>query len=180
MKASFANMKLKVNTSVKTFEFGGQQIEVLQYLPVRDKYDLLMSALQKSYESGIYNELKLDVYFNLNLVYLYSNISFTEKQREDELKIYDVLESNGFFDAFLANFNKEEYDTLFEQLIAIKEASVYYKTSAAALLQSVITDLPASAEAAAKIVNEFEPSKFQAVVDFATAANGGRNIVTNK
>ena len=48
MKASYANMKLKVNTEVDTFDFKGQTIEVLKYLPARDKYDLLMITLQKS------------------------------------------------------------------------------------------------------------------------------------
>ena len=52
MKVSYANMKLKVNTSVKTFDFGGQKVEVLQYLPAQDKYDLLMVTLQKSMENG--------------------------------------------------------------------------------------------------------------------------------
>ena len=84
MKVSYANMKLKVNTEVKTFDFGGQKVEVLQYLPAQDKYDLLMVTLQKSLENGAYNEFKLNLYFELNLVYMYTNISFTEKQREDE------------------------------------------------------------------------------------------------
>ena len=30
MKVSYANMKLKVNTSVKAFDFCGQKVEVLQ------------------------------------------------------------------------------------------------------------------------------------------------------
>ena len=33
--------------------------------------------------------------------------------------------------------------------------------------------------AAAKIVDEFDPEKFQQVIDFATAANGGRPIGSN-
>lgn len=48
MKVSYANMKLKVNTDVNTFDFRGQTIEVLKYLPARDKYDLLMITLQKA------------------------------------------------------------------------------------------------------------------------------------
>ena len=66
MKVSYANMKLKVNTSVKTFDFCGQKVEVLQYLPAQDKYDLLMVTLQKSLENGAYNEFKLNLYFELN------------------------------------------------------------------------------------------------------------------
>ena len=89
MKVSYANMKLKVNTAVKTFKFCEQEIEVLQYLPARDKYDLLMVTLQKALEEDGYNEFKLNLYFELNLVYMYTNISFTEKQSEDEFKLYD-------------------------------------------------------------------------------------------
>ena len=109
MKVSYANMKLKVNTSVKTFDFCGQKIEVLQYLPAQDKYDLLMVTLQKSLENGVYNEFKLNLYFELNLVYMYTNISFTEKQREDEFKLYDTLKSNGFYEQFFKVINEDEY-----------------------------------------------------------------------
>lgn len=179
MKVSYANMKLKVNTEVKTFEFGGQKVEVLQYLPAQDKYDLLMITLQKSLENGMYNEFKLNLYFELNLVYLYTNISFTEKQREDELKLYDTLKSNGFFELFFQAMNEDEYNELFAQLNSIKDASSANRLSVAAVINQLIDNLPANAETAAKIVESFDPKQFKAVVDFATYANGGRNINTN-
>ena len=167
MKVSYANMKLKLNTDVNTFDFGGQKIEVLKYLPAQDKYDLLMVTLQESLENGIYNEFKLNLYFELNLVYMYTNISFTEKQREDELKLYDNLKSNGFFD-------------LLTQLNTLKEDNIFYKTSVAAIVNGLIQNLPKNAEAAAKIVESFDPKQYQAVVDFAQHANGNRNIKTNE
>ena len=179
MKVSYANMKLKTNTSVKTFEFGGQKVEVLQYLPAQDKYDLLMITLQKSLEDNIYNEFKLNLYFELHLVYMYTNISFTEKQREDEFKLYDTLKSNGFYEKFFQVINEDEYNELFEQLNAIKNASFKNKRSVAGLVGGLIDDLPANAEAAAKIVESFDPNQFKAVVDFARYANGGRDIRTN-
>ena len=37
---------------------------------------------------------------------MYTNISFTEKQREDEYKLYDSLKSNGFFDSFYQALNE--------------------------------------------------------------------------
>lgn len=179
MKVSYANMKLKVNTEVNTFEFCGQNIEVLKYLPARDKYDLLMVTLQKSIENGAYNEFKLNLYFELNLVYMYTNISFTEKQREDEFKLYDTLKSNGFFELFFQAIDEDEYNELFAQLNAIKDASFKNRMSAGAVISKIIDDLPANAETAAKIVESFNPNKFKEVVDFATYANGGRNIKTN-
>ena len=179
MKVSYANMKLKVNTQVKTFKFGGQDIEVLQYLPARDKYDLLMITLQKSIQNGAYNDFKLNLYFELNLVYMYTNISFTEKQREDEFKLYDTLKSNGFFELFLQTINEDEYNELFAQLEAIKEASFRNRLSVSSFINQLINDLPANAEAAAKIVDNFNPNQYKAVVDFARYANGGRDINTN-
>jgi hypothetical protein len=35
-------------------------------------------------------------------------------------------------------------------------------------------------EQVGEIINNFDPAKYQNVVDFATAANGGRNINTNQ
>ncbi len=179
MKVSYANMKLKVNTSVKTFDFCGQKVEVLQYLPAQDKYDLLMITLQKALENGMYNEFKLNLYFELNLVYLYTNISFTEKQREDQFKLYDNLKSNGFFELFFQAINEDEYNELFAQLNAIKDANLANRMSVAAVINQLIDDLPANAETAAKIVENFDPKQFKEVIDFATYANGGRNIKTN-
>ena len=44
------------------------------------------------------------------------------------------------------------------------------------ILSTFVTDLPEQANAALKIVNEFDPQKFGAVTDFAKALNGGRSI----
>ena len=180
MKASYANMKLKLNTEVETFDFYGQNIEVLKYLPAQDKYDLLMVTLQKSFEDGMYNEFKLDLYFQLNLVYMYTNISFTEKQREDELKIYDNLKSNGFFEKFFSVLNEEEYEELFALLNTMKENNIKQRSSVGEIINRLIDDLPSNAEAAAKIVESFRPDQFQQVVDFARYANGGRDINFNQ
>ncbi len=180
MKISYANMKLKVNTSTETFDFGGQQIEVLQYLPAKDKHDLLISTLEKAKDpSGIYNEFKLNLYFELNLVYMYTNIEFSQEDRQNELEIYDNLKSNGFFDMFFQVLNEDEYNQLFELLGVMKDNEIEYTLSAGGIINRFIDDLPANAEAAAKIVNEFDPQKYQAVIDFANAANGGRNFKTN-
>lgn len=180
MKVSYANMKLKTNTTVNTFEFCGQKIEVLKYLPAADKYDLLMITLQKSLEGNIYNEFKLNLFFELNLVYMYTNISFTEKQREDEFKLYDTLRSNGFFELFYEALDDKEYEELFDQIAELKTTMEKSKSSVAGVIANIIEDLPANAEAAAKIVENFDPSQFQAVVDFARYANGGRDINTNQ
>lgn len=78
-KIAYSTLKLKTDDSVNTFEFQGKTIEVLKYLKIEDKYDLVMITLQKAEENGIYNQLKLDMFFHLHLVYMYTNLSFTDK-----------------------------------------------------------------------------------------------------
>lgn len=175
-KISYNNMKLKVDQSFGKFNFRDHEISVLKYLPMSDKYDLLMITLQKAEESGIYNPLKIDMYFHLHLIYMYTNLSFTEKQKEDELKIYDTLKSNGFIDAFINALDEEEYNYLFNMMNELIENSMKYRNSAASVIQTFVEDLPKNAQAAADIVDSFDKEKFSAVVDFAEAANGGRPI----
>lgn len=175
-KVTYASLKLKQDTSVNTFEFQGQNIEVLKYLPIEDKNDLVTISLQKAEQDGIYNPVLLDMYFHLNLVYLYTNITFTEKQKENEPKLYDTLKANGFFDLLLENISEEDYDELYYYLEQKQEDSLVYGNSMAAIIKSFINDLPKNAQIAADIVENFDENKYKAVVDFAKAANGGRPI----
>lgn len=175
-KVSYANLKLKVDTSINTFDFEGNKIEVLKYLPIEDKYDLVMITLQKASDNGIYNAMKVDVFFHLHLVYMYTNLSFTDKQKENELKLYDTLKSNGFIDLLLETIEESEYNFLYECINEIISDSLNYRNTAGAVIQSLINDLPKNAEAAAKIVDSFNPEKYKQVIQFAEAANGDRPL----
>lgn len=179
-KVSYAGLKLKTKHDVKTFDFCGNEIEVSQYLDAENKYDLLMITLQEAEEDGIYNAFKLDVYFHLNLVYMYTNLSFTDKQKENGLKLYDALKSNGFIDQMLENMDESEYDDLLKNLEDIISNTMTYRNTAGAVLQSLIQDLPKNAAAAKEIVDSFDKEKYQEVIQFAQVANGGRNIKTNE
>lgn len=155
------------------------EVNVKKYLPISDKIDLIQIALQKAEEDGIYNEMKLDMYFHLNIIYLYTDIEFTDEDKEDEMALYDILESNDIIDEILGALEDDEYNILKEYLIEMKNESLQYKNTAAAVLTRIIQDLPKNAAAAKEIVDSFDQSKYQEVINFATAANGGRNINTN-
>ena len=175
-KTTYAGMKLKINTQSKEIDFNGNKIEVLQYLPIEDKYDLVMITLQRCYEDGIYNPIKKDIYFHLFLVYMYTDIVFTEKQKENELKIYDTLESNGLMAEIIKAIPEEEYNLLFNYINEVIENKMYWNTSASAIANKIINDLPSNMQAAVDALNNFDQDKFKAVQSFAKAANGGRDI----
>ena len=175
-KVSYASLKLKTNQEVKTFKCGDADIEVKQYLPIEDKYNLIIATLQKAKDGDLYNPLRLDVYFHLNIIYLYTNLSFTDKQKENETKLFDALMSNGIIDEILALIPEKEYEFLIENLEDMVENEMEYSTTAASVLKSLVNDMPQNAETAMDIVENFDREKFQAVIDFAKAANGGKPI----
>lgn len=175
-KVSYASLKLKTNTEIKKIAWEDKEIEIAQYLPIKDKYDLVMVTLQKAKEDILYNPIKLDMYFHLHLVYMYSNLSFTDKQKEDEEKIYDTLEGSGLLTEIIKNMNADEYNDLWDKINDYMEAELKYTTTAAAIIKTLITDLPAQAQAAMDIVNGFDKEKFNEVTNFAKALNGGREI----
>lgn len=179
-KLTFTKLNLKKKEDIKEINFNDNIIEVKQYLSIQDKLDLIDITLQKAKEDRLYNPLKIDMYFHLNLIYLYTNITFTDKQREDEIKLYDILESNGLIDMIVAVIPEKEYGELLNKINEKIENELKYNTTAAAIISKIIDDLPENAAAAQKIVNTFDKDKYQAVVDFARSANGNRSIQETK
>ena len=174
---------LKLNTAIEEKELvlpSGEKISVKSTIPVSDKIDLIQIALQKAEEDGIYNEIKLDIYFHLNLLYLYTDIDFSIEDREDEMRLYDILENNGVIVDVISAIGEEEYEGLVNYLEDIKKANLKYKNTAAAVLTRIIQDLPKNAAAAKEIVDSFDREKYPEMINFITAANGGRNINTNQ
>lgn len=175
-KVSYANLKLKVDQRVETFDFGGQSIEVKQYLPIEDKYDLIMIALQKAEEDGVYNPVKIQLYFELYMVYMYSNISFTDKQKENETKLYDTLASNGIIASILELIPDEEYNELMSYMKELIQVKTTFNNSAAGFVNQLLVTMPQNVEKAAEILSSFNVNDYKEVIEFAKAANGGRPV----
>ena len=174
---NYKDLNLHINNNMYSIEVQGKKINIKKYLPINDKKDLIEITLQKAEESnGTYNEILIDMYFNLYLIYLYTDIEFTDEDREDEMKLYDELESSGLLERIIDKIPEDEYDTLIDYLKTMQKGDISYKHSAAAMVQKLIVDLPKNAEAAAKIVEDFDLKKYKEVVDFSQHANGDRPI----
>ena len=175
-KTTYSSLKLKINNEVKAFDFNGNTIEVSQYLPVDDKYALVNITLQESKEGAIYNPVKKDMYFHLNLVYMYTNITFTDKQREDESKLYDTIVSNGLLTQILENIPDSEYEVLYSYIEELEEDTLNYKNTVSGAISEIIENLPIRADEMQKIIDNFNPEQFQNVLNFAKSVNGDRDI----
>jgi hypothetical protein len=80
-KVSLTKLALKLDASIKEVHWNGETIEVLQYLPVKQKIDLITNTINSSTVEDVnyYNPITLSVLEQLNLVFYYTNINFTDK-----------------------------------------------------------------------------------------------------
>lgn len=175
-KLSYANLKLKTNTNIKTFNIDENTIEVLQFLPIQDKYDLIMITLQECKEDKLYNPIKLEEMFKVNIVYMYTNLYFTDKQKSEPEKIYNTLKSNGILDEIISNIPANEYLELVGYLDKIIENEMKYSLSMSAIIANIINDLPKQAQAMADIMNTFDENKYKNVMNLANAVGYGNKV----
>ena len=141
VKPTFAKMGLKVNSDVKTIAIGEQEIEVKQYLPVNDKLILIGKVINAAAdENNFSNPIKLDIFTCLEIVFAYTNISFTDKQKEDLVKLYDILESNHIFDQVIEVIPKSEYKQIIEGVQDCSDGIYTYKKSLMGILEMVGQD----------------------------------------
>ena len=158
-KVSYANMKLKTNESTKEIQIGETKIEVKQYLSVEEKYSFLNIVLQNSLDNGIYHPVKIDMYFHLYLVYLYANINFTDKQKEDENKLFDILLTNGIIEGVITTIPEAEYNMLVNLLNQMIEKNEKYRITFGGILDKIINELPIQLESMQKILEGMKPEQ---------------------
>lgn len=140
-KVSFTKLGLKTDNTTKQIQIGEQVVEVKQYLPVNDKLELISAVLNYADdEKGFYNEGKLNVYTWLLMVDYYTNISFTDKQREEVNKTYDALESSGVLGQILEAIPVEEYNFITRVLHSMADSITKYRNSVMGILESISTD----------------------------------------
>lgn len=173
----FQSFNIKKIQDINIININNQEIKVLKYLPISDKNDLISIALQKAEtETGVYNDILLDMYFHLNIIYLYTDINFSDEDKKDEFALYDILETNEIINKVIAAIGEQEYQSLKDYLEQIKWHNNKFKMSAAGIIRTLSEDLPKNAIAAQEIINNFKPEQYQAVTQFAKAANGDRDI----
>ena len=140
-KVTISKLGLKTNQEIKTFEFNGQNIEVKQYLSIQDKLELIGEAISFSAdENNFANPLKLEAYTIFGIISKYTNISLTEKQKEDPIKLYDLIAGTGLDAAIKSNIPKNELDNLYAGLYTTIDAFYKYRNSVMGILDILSTD----------------------------------------
>ena len=172
----YKDLGLKTNDQVKTISIQGKDINIIQYLPILQKNDLVQIALQQAKQSGVINQIKLDILFNMYIVFMYTDLVFSEEERADVAQLYDELQSSGVLNRILGAMNDAEYDSLLGYLETMRKAQEENERSLTGVVRLFTQDLPKHAAEAAEILKDVDLEKYKQVTAFAEAANGGRPI----
>ena len=102
-KVPFSKLQASINgcdTKNSYHNKNGEEVyyEVRYYLPIKEKLDLVSRIINQSLDdNGFYNPMRVKIFMTLEIIYAYTNLSFTEKMKEDPFKLYDILVSTGIF-----------------------------------------------------------------------------------
>ena len=143
-KVSFTKLGLKKNEEVGILHINEQDIEVKQYLPINEKLELISSVINSAAdENNFSNPVKENVFLTLEILYHYTNINFTDKQKEDPVKLYDLVVSSGLVNKVTDLIPEEELDEVINGVAQSVKAIYTYRNSVLGILESISQDYSA-------------------------------------
>ena len=145
-KVPFSKLDVKLNSreivvNHETSKGENVQFEVKNYLPIKEKMELVSRIINQSTDdNGFYNPMRVKLYTTLEVVYAYTNLTFTPKQKEDPFKLYDLLVSTGLYNDITSHICAEDLEEL-EGSIWDTIKSIYnYRNSVMGILENISAD----------------------------------------
>lgn len=140
-KLAYSKLNLKPDVATVSMPWGDYEVEVRKYLPLEDKVEMISRIVNQSVDdNGFYNPLRVNLYLTLEVVYAYTNLSFTEKQKENPFKLYDSLVSSGFVAGLMAMMNETELDEVRNFTYEVIDNIYHFKNSVLGILETISTD----------------------------------------
>lgn len=145
-KVPFSKLQAKVDggaTKIFYYNLAGEEIyyEVKHYLPFAEKLELVSRIINNSVDdNGFYNPMRVKLYMVLEITFAYTNLSFTEKMKEDPFKLYDILVSTGIFTDIIDVIREKDWSEIQENVWSTIKNIYDYKNSVMGILESVKED----------------------------------------
>jgi hypothetical protein len=142
-KFPYTKLNAKINQEVVHISVEGSEasIEVRQYLPVDEKLGLIGRIIELAHDTNNFsNPLKTKVYYTLEMISAYTNITFTEKQKEAPNKLYDALLSSGWMDTIFNSIPSSERVIVWNGLQDTVKAYYDYRNSAYGIMEVMSQD----------------------------------------
>lgn len=145
-KVPFSKLQASVNgcdACVSYMNRSGEEIkyEVKHYLPFKEKLELVSNIINKSVDdNGFYNPMRVKMNMVLEVTYAYTNLSFTEKMKDDPFKLYDILVSTGIFTDIVNAICEKDWAEIQDSVWATIKNIYDYKNSAMGILENISAD----------------------------------------
>lgn len=145
-KVPFSKLQAKVDggiTKNSYYNLAGEDIyyEVKHYLPFAEKVDLVSRVINQSVDNnGFYNPMRVKLYLVLEVTYAYTNLSFTEKMREDPFKLYDILISTNIFTDIINAICEKDWEEIQQNTWTTIDNIYKYKNSAIGIIDAIVND----------------------------------------
>lgn len=140
-KIGFTKLGLKKNTNLITLNWNNQIIEIKEYLPIEEKIAVIERTVNQSLDANNFaNPMRVDINILLEIIFAYTNINFTDKQKEDRLALYDLLVGSEFWAQFLTVLPNEEYMSIYNGVWDTINEIYKYRDSVLGILQAVSED----------------------------------------
>lgn len=140
-KVAFSKLDLKKNQNTTILHYNEEDIEVKEYVSINDKLEIVSNIINLSLDDkGIINYGKINVYTVINILKYYTNISFTEKQLEDPVKLYDLFIGSGLYRTIVALIPRTELDFISDLTRLTAEGISSYRNSAVGVLETISQD----------------------------------------
>ena len=141
-KIPFSKLNIKNTTIIPTnVQFGEIDIEVLPRLTTDDRVKFMEEIIANvQSENAFINKHSLTVWFDLCVLFYYTNLTFTDKQKSDPGKLYDMCITSGLLGIVKAKIGIEELDFM-HTLVNMQIEKIYnYRNSAYGILDAMKND----------------------------------------
>lgn len=145
-KVPFSKLQAKVDggaTQNFYYNLAGDEIyyEVKHYLPIEEKLELVSRIINQSIDdNGFYNPMRVKMYMVLEITFAYTNLSFTEKMKEDPFKLYDILVSTGIFTDIIDVIREKDWKEIQENVWSTIKNIYDYRNSVMGILDTLKED----------------------------------------
>lgn len=144
-KVPFSKLNVKINGSdcKCSYNDGEDEVwyEVRHYLPLKEKIEMIERIINQSVDdNGFYNPMRVKLYMVLEIMYAYTNLSFSAKMKEDPYKLYDLVVSTGIFTDVVSSIREKDWSEIQENVWAIIDNIYKYNNSAMGILEHINTN----------------------------------------
>lgn len=145
-KVPFSKLQANINeckSQISYINKAGEEIiyEVRHYLPFEEKLELVSKIINQSVDdNGFYNPMRVKFYMVLEIIYAYTNLSFTPKMKENPLKLYDILISSGIFTNVIDIIKDNDWNEIQESVWSTIDNIYNYKNSVMGILDVIVDD----------------------------------------